>query len=557
MIKNIFIPEHVGNYYIFPQRIVGLDITKTDIFACQLYVHGKKITLEKFITQPLELAGTYQERVIDGLKKIMTHVDAYDAVHITLPSSLAIFKTLKLPFTSYEKIKMVIAYEIEPLLPFSISQASIDFIITKTDLQEKSAEVFVTAVQNQHVMEQISLCEQAGIKAELITIDMIALYTIYQQFPDFIQTTANKSIVLLDFGPYETRLAYLFDGQLKLIRTLPKGFLDQAKAVGKMLTIPTGQALEHLMRFGLEKNHDQVIEDSIKKSMSSFLHELSFTLNSFTQQTTSPAAHAISKIMLVGEGASIKGLSSYITTIIGINCEQIKTNELLRNPSIDMKQKNGGIPSENLVSLGAAFASLQTPTFNLLPKGLDTQDSSLFTKQLISAFILSMLLLIALIISSYLQLRSFHNETYESAQEVIEALSTIDIKPSPEEEGDSPETLLEELVKRAQEKVTKDERVVSEFSIANRASFLSYLYELSKLNTGKQGDLGLKLTHLTITPDKIVMSGEVSPGKQAGFRMGLKSIPFFGSPSPSEELDKTIFTNVQMPIIRTGRKARE
>lgn len=552
MIKNIFIPEHVGSYYLFAKRIIGLDITKTDIYASQLYVHGSRITLEKFIKQPLEYSGTQSERTIEGLKKIMAQVDTYDAVHTTVPSSVAIFKTLKLPFTSYEKIKMVIGYEIEPLLPFAINQATIDFIITKVDPDEKSAEVFVCAVQNQYIADHLALCQQAGIQTESISIDMVALYTIYQQFPDFNQTTSGKNVVLLDFGPYETRLAYLHDGRLKLIRTLSKGFLDQAKAVSKELSLATGQALEHIMRFGLEKNNDHTIEESIKKNMGSFINELTFTLSSFGQQASGRTADAVSKILLVGEGSGIKGLASYIANTTGISCEMIKTNELLHNPRITAKQTNGGIPSENLVSLGAAFNSLIGQSFNLITAQSSAPDSKLLAKQIATAFGLSLALILLLLVSSLLQIRSLSNEAYDSAQEVIEELkaSKIQIKAEAEEETD-PESMLPEYVQRAQTAVNNDQKVVSEFSTANRESFLSYLYELSKLD--KQS-LGLHLNHLIITPEKLIMSGEVKDRAQPALRKALKESTLFGSPTPTEELDKTNFNNVTLPIVRQAKR---
>ncbi|MCL5875321.1 MAG: hypothetical protein M1114_02520, partial [Candidatus Dependentiae bacterium] len=137
MIKNIFIPERFGSYYLFSKRIIGLDITKTDIYATQTYFKGNSIAIESIMHQPLEGAGTYQERVVDALSKIVAQAKKNTVFFSSISSGLVIAKTIKLPFTSYEKIKMVIAYEIEPSLPFSVANAIIDFIITKTDHVEQ------------------------------------------------------------------------------------------------------------------------------------------------------------------------------------------------------------------------------------------------------------------------------------------------------------------------------------------------------------------------------------------------------------------------------------
>jgi Tfp pilus assembly PilM family ATPase len=129
-LKNVLIPEKVGSYYLIPQRIVGFDINKTSIHVTQLLLHGKHISLEKFIDQPLELEATapYQERVSKTIKTILTKLDRYDALRTSISSSMAIFKELTLPFTDSEKISMVLNYEIEPFLPFPITQRSAELL---------------------------------------------------------------------------------------------------------------------------------------------------------------------------------------------------------------------------------------------------------------------------------------------------------------------------------------------------------------------------------------------------------------------------------------------
>lgn len=552
IIKNVFIPERYKNYYLFPTRIVGLDITKTDIFASQIYLKGNKVTLEKFITQPIEVSGeSSQERTVSALKELFSHVDSYDSLNITIPSSVAIFKTLRLPFTDYEKIKMVVAYEIEPLLPFPISEAIIDFIIIKKNETEKNAEVFVAAVQQQQINEIVALFESAQLRPNVITIDILALYWIYQQFPNFEMVNSGKGVVLLDFGPVETRLAYLYDGKISLIRTLPKGFFDIAKMVSKELNITTNQALEHILRFGLERNSDYTIENSIKNNMKSFLQELSFTLASFSQQVKT-IAEPISRIILLGQGASIKGLEQFITSQIHIACEQIKTNELLHNQKIDIKQKNGGIPSEQLISLGAALTSIQEQPFNLLPEQFDTSDRSALIKHLIIVISMVAIIVISLFISTYIQTSSFNSEIYESSVEIIEELKTIQgvSETAEAEEEDMPERV-SKLITQAELKVTEKEKVAADFSTINRESFLTYLYEFSKLD---RDELGLTIAELNITQDRIVFKGSVKNTAAATtLRQALREAPMFGAPVPSAELDKTSFS-VQIPIKHTKKR---
>jgi len=220
MIKNIFLPEKIGDYYLFSKRVVGVDIGKTHVSAALLYMRGRAIRIERCIEEKIEngSAATHDERIVGALKIIFEQLGSYDAVYTTLSSSLVVFKELKLPFISHEKIEMVVNFEVEPLLPFSLQDAVIDFIITKKIPEEKSSEILVAAVQKKHIVHCLEIFGQAKILVDKIVVDLFAFYSLYKRVPAYRQLAG--SIVLIDFGLQSTRIVYLFDGQLRLIRTL-------------------------------------------------------------------------------------------------------------------------------------------------------------------------------------------------------------------------------------------------------------------------------------------------------------------------------------------------
>src|SRR5205085_12614269 len=134
LIKNIFLPEKIGTNYIFAKRIVAVSIGKTTITATKTYIKGHDITIETIIEEIIETGNAEEsdaERITKTLKIVFGKIGSYDELCVIVPSSLVVFKELKLPFLSRERISMVIGFEIEPLLPFSLKEAVIDFIITK------------------------------------------------------------------------------------------------------------------------------------------------------------------------------------------------------------------------------------------------------------------------------------------------------------------------------------------------------------------------------------------------------------------------------------------
>src|SRR5437016_4043240 len=99
MIKNIIIPENIGNYFLFSKLIVGVDISRTEIHATITQATGSKRKILKLIEEKIENNSnlTYEEKVINALKSLKTKLGKYDYMHVAFSSSAVIFKELTLP----------------------------------------------------------------------------------------------------------------------------------------------------------------------------------------------------------------------------------------------------------------------------------------------------------------------------------------------------------------------------------------------------------------------------------------------------------------------------
>jgi type IV pilus assembly protein PilM len=494
MIKNIFLPDKIGNKYIFAKRIVGFDIGKTHISTTQVYASGTNLIIEKCLEEKLDPAlTTYEERVTKALKSIHTKLDKYDEVRTALSSSLAVFKELKLPFTSYEKINMIINFEVEPLLPFSLSDAVVDFIITHTNKTEQSSQVLVAAVQKQYIAQHLKLFVDSGFDPNVITIDLFGLYGLYQHIPSY--TKRKGGIVLLDLGLHSTRMAYIHNDQLKLIRTLPKGMSTIAKEVAQELKIAPAQAMDHIMRFGLEPADWPEYSKAITKASTTFWNSVRFTLTSFTVQTT--PEQSVNTLIMLGGGAELKKLVPFVTDLLKIPCELFNVNAI--DKTIQIKTKKS-ISMACIISLATALPSPLTQLFNLRKDEFSIADNKLFYKQFITTIVLTICLLGGLFVNNYIQIKSLQNELQSSEQETIDALKKR--FKNLEETGD-----LEGTIEEAQREVEKEEKTWFAFSGPARATFLKYLLELT--NRIDKKALGFKINKITITEGKMMLSAEV------------------------------------------------
>ena len=498
MIKNIFLPQSIKKYYLFPTRILGFEVGKTTVKATKLYAKGTEITVEKCYESPIHAAtgDDLPTRTAAAIAIILEQAKEYDVIVSAMPSSQVIFKELKLPFLGIETIQKVIGYEVEPLLPFSLQEAVIDCIITKEIPEQKSSEVLIAAAQNHFIAQHVSFFELAGVHTQKITIDLFALYGLYSLIPAYAQQKGG--VVLLEIEQQSTHMAYLYDGQLRFIRTLPKGFFDQALVVANRLNISEHDALEHIIRFGLEPNHDDTFIGIIKEVFTTFFNDIIFTLQSFALQAK--PAQSINKIILVGTGALIKGLPQLVTDLSHIKTEIFSLNSLWA-PNSTIKTKTTLTPA-NIVSFATALPLSSTHYFDLRKKEFLLSDSKTFLYQCITAAILLTLILGSLVGTVIWQTSKLKRVAYQAEQEAVETLKEH-IKNIPEDT-----TTLDEALELAKNKVMQEEKVWSAFSATARPRFLEYLLELT--STIDKANLGLDLEKLIITPETIILRAKVN-----------------------------------------------
>lgn len=497
LINDVLIPKRVGSYYLIRQRILGFDIGKTSIHVTQLLLHGKKVTLEKFIDQPLELEPTvpYNERVAKTIAKLVTKVDRYDSIRTSISSSIAIFKELTLPFSDPEKIKMVINYEIEPFLPFPINQTVIDFIITQSNPLQKTSVILAAAVKKEQIAEHISYFEQAKVRPEAITVDLFDLYGLYKCIPKYKDALGNY--VLIDIGFNTTRIAFIVDGKLTLVRTLAKGMLQWAKNVAQKTNINSNDALEKIIRFGFNHNNDPQFNDAIKESITSFLNEIKFTLDSFAAQTKTE--NRINQILLLGQGSDIAQLPKFFTQQLGIISVLFDVNELLKTDFITLKNENR-IPQSSILSLSTALVTPTVENFNLRKQEFSVTDSGLFYRQLFTALSLIFLTFASILFYIYWQLGTLKKtlRNYESS-----IVSTL------KQRGLTSAKSLNEALKKSEEKVKQEETIWFAFSSQTRFSFLKYLQDLTAAIDREATGLDLRKLIITEEPRNIILDGEV------------------------------------------------
>ncbi len=113
-----------------------------------------------------------------------------------------------------------------------------------------------------------------------ITVDIFELYSLYNLL-DY--TNYPGLTIILDIASNITRILLILDGKLIYVRALSKGMLTIAKLVAEKISYDPGQVFEQLLKFGLEKNQEE-LNSLIKKELESFAYEIKFTIKSYLEK---------------------------------------------------------------------------------------------------------------------------------------------------------------------------------------------------------------------------------------------------------------------------------
>lgn len=422
MIKKLFLPSVIGKHRIFAEQILGCSLEENRMSVALINAQRSSTTINFLAEEQLEAGfdDTYQERAAAALKKIIAKAPSFNLVNIAIPASIIVFKELKLPFIDIDKIKMIIEYEVEPLLPFSLEECIVDFIVTKQE--DGNSQVLVAAVRIDDLTTHLEPFNKAGLTPHKITIDLFALYGLYQQIPEYQKLPHASAIV--DIGSRVTRVAFLYHGELRLTRNIQNGFLSLTKTIAHELSKPEEEIALSLMERGLQKTGSAPYDTAVEKACMTLLNDIQFTLNSFSLKLS--FYEGINKILFVGSYASMPEFIPYGAVLLQTTCELFSCEKIFENSTIKNGIKTGSVNwGHQAIALGTALTYQPHREFNLRRKIFAIGDNELAYNQLLASCILIIAITLGLFTHGYLQISGLEKTTTELEQKEVKKLKAI------------------------------------------------------------------------------------------------------------------------------------
>lgn len=311
-----------------PNSVLGIDIGSSSIKVVQVKKSHGKALLETYGALSLapyvggevgQVVNLNTDQISQALTDILKEANTTTKVGaISIPSSASLIFMIDLPGTITEaELPNVIPTEARKYIPVPIADVTLDWwmiprqaeSIDEADpnmagkLPEAKTEVLVVAIHNDTLTKYRDVLTKTGIESTFFEMEV---------FSSIRSTFAHEiaPVLLMDFGAGKTKLSIIEYGIVKSFHVVNRGGQDLTKNISQALNIPWKEAEEIKREVGLDGTKNKQIADTNKLSIDYIIAETNSVVLAYEKKYNK----TISKIVLSGGGALLKGLHARATT---------------------------------------------------------------------------------------------------------------------------------------------------------------------------------------------------------------------------------------------------
>jgi type IV pilus assembly protein PilM len=298
----------------------GLDIGSSSIKILQLK-GNKKVESVAVTVNPIGKSGvefTIEERakLAETIRNLVKESGVKSKnVVLSIPETLVFSRILRLPIMSTPELASAIKWELDQIVPFPPDEIEISWVIIdkpKKNIGNEKMRVFVVAVPKKISESYVKFLSLTGLEPERIENEVLSLARGLSNF------TANKGVSLvMDVGASSTKMVVIEDEQVHLSHVVPLAGMAMTRMISEAFKIQINQAEEYKRVYGIEK---QQVEGKIYNALLGLVDSLVVEIKKVVANfTNTEKEKRIERIVLVGGGAFLKGLTGVLVEKVGLD----------------------------------------------------------------------------------------------------------------------------------------------------------------------------------------------------------------------------------------------
>jgi len=295
----------------------GLDIGSNTIKIVQLQKEQEKFRLIKAGSVKTPSPGLVSEAekdliaVAEAIKKLKkdTGIIPFEAV-CSLPESDVFTRVIDFPVMSGEEIAQALPWELEEVVPISLSEAIYDWQIVRKNSSEIA--VLVAVAPKRLVEKYLKVLKIAEIRPIFLETEALSLVRALRKLGP------SKAKLILDFGARSTNLVVAKDEEIILTRSLSSAGKAITRSISLGLSLEEEVAEEYKKTYGLmEDQFGGKIQEAIKPILDLIMTEVRKSLEFVVEKKK----EKVQMIVLSGGGANFPEFSGILAKEFGVEVQ--------------------------------------------------------------------------------------------------------------------------------------------------------------------------------------------------------------------------------------------
>jgi len=287
---------------------VGIDMGSSQVKLVKLKIAKDSAELLDFVIEPAKAD------LLEFLKKITRSIDVRK-VNTGFSGPATVIRYVNFPRMNANELKQALRFEAQKHIPFNVSEVNLDACILKDNLSDNKMLVLLAAVKKEAVKQRLKLLEDAGLIANFLDIDSLALINSFNFNYPLEENPKHKAVALLNLGASFTNLNILEEGMPRLSRDLHLGGDNFTKKLADLFSKDFASAE------ALKLKPEQEILNKITAGIETVLSNLASEVRISFDYYESQCVTSVDKIFLSGGGSLFPGLKDMLANLLGIEVE--------------------------------------------------------------------------------------------------------------------------------------------------------------------------------------------------------------------------------------------
>lgn len=307
------------------KAIFGLDIGSSSVKMAELVQAGSTFKLVRYTSLPLP-EGCLIEDEIQKEEEIIAAIEeclevsgiTYKNVCIGLSGPNTLARRLQLAGGSDEEIEDQVSWEAEQYLPFNIEDSRVSYHLIGEN-EGGGVDVLIAAAKLDVIDSFKGLVAEAGLKAKVVDLDLIALTNIIEHVLDDELLIPDTSWIFMDIGAQKTGFLIYRNETIVFSKEIPIGGVMITEEIQRQMGVNYEQAEDLKINGDSNGNLPEEIIEIIDSVNEAFFTEVRKTLDFYI---TSSSDDSIAECYITGGGSVVPGLQEGLQGLLGIAVNQ-------------------------------------------------------------------------------------------------------------------------------------------------------------------------------------------------------------------------------------------